>query len=78
MRRADAVLPRQGNQAPWTLSQDFFRDWWLLKHRPIDDGVLVFTPRVARPAAPAAPSMAPAPATPSGQAAPGAGVAAAS
>ena len=43
IRRADALLPRQGDQEPWLHAQDYLRDKRVLKSRPIDDGVLQFS-----------------------------------
>ncbi|HET8914344.1 MAG TPA: FAD-containing monooxygenase EthA, partial [Propionibacteriaceae bacterium] len=41
--RSLAELPKQGDQAPWRLHQNYVKDVRLLRRGPIDDGV-VFTP----------------------------------
>jgi len=40
--RGRHLMPRQGLHAPWKLNQDFWADWWALRCRPVDDGVLQF------------------------------------
>jgi monooxygenase len=40
--RALDRLPRQGDRPPWAVNQDYFRDWWALRVKPVDDGVLRF------------------------------------
>jgi cation diffusion facilitator CzcD-associated flavoprotein CzcO len=42
VRRAQGLLPRQGSRKPWLVRQDYVRDVPLLKHAPIEDGVLQF------------------------------------
>jgi monooxygenase len=39
VRRASAVLPKQGPNAPWRLHQNYLRDLWLMRARPVTDGV---------------------------------------
>lgn len=46
VRRAIADLPKQGDQTPWRLHQNYVRDVRMLRRGPIDDDV-VFTPAVA-------------------------------
>ena len=45
VQRGIAGLPRQGVHAPWKLHQNYLKDWWMLVHGRIDDGVLQFSPR---------------------------------
>lgn len=40
VQRAIAHLPRQGRRAPWRNSDDYLRDYFDIKHGPIEDGVL--------------------------------------
>jgi monooxygenase len=42
VRRADAVLPRQGSKAPWRVYQNYLLDMIALKFGPLEDGVLEF------------------------------------
>lgn len=42
VQRARAIMPRQGDRAPWRLYQSYPRDLIALRHKPIDDGVLRF------------------------------------
>ena len=42
VRRADAVLPRQGSRAPWRVYQNYLLDMLALKFGKIEDGVLEF------------------------------------
>jgi cation diffusion facilitator CzcD-associated flavoprotein CzcO len=44
--RSLAELPKQGDQAPWRLHQNYVKDVRLLRRGPIDDGVL-FTPAIS-------------------------------
>ena len=44
IRRALHVLPRQGKEAPWIMTQDYFRDREDLPRVDFDDGTLIFTP----------------------------------
>ncbi len=46
VKRSLAELPRQGEQAPWRLHQNYVRDVRLLRRGPIDDDV-IFTPAVS-------------------------------
>jgi cation diffusion facilitator CzcD-associated flavoprotein CzcO len=46
VKRSVAELPKQGDQAPWRLHQNYVKDVRLLRRGPIDDGV-VFTPSVS-------------------------------
>ena len=41
--RAAALLPKQGTRAPWTLYQNYYRDWIAMRLQPIDDGVVGFS-----------------------------------
>ncbi len=43
VKRSLAELPKQGDQAPWRLHQNYVKDVRLLRRGPLDDGV-VFTP----------------------------------
>ena len=43
IRRADHLLPRQGDRAPWLHKQDYVNDKKHLATRPIDDGVMDFS-----------------------------------
>lgn len=45
--RSVDLLPRQGPRVPWRLHQNYPRDVWLLRHRPVDDDGLQFA-RVGR------------------------------
>ena len=42
VQRAQAIMPRQGDRAPWRLYQSYPRDLVTLRHGKIDDGVLRF------------------------------------
>ncbi|MDT4915885.1 MAG: monooxygenase [Pseudonocardiales bacterium] len=57
VRRAAGKLPLQGARGPWVVRQDYLRDVPVLRHGPIDDGVLQFSrePKqaAARPRVPA-------------------------
>lgn len=44
-QRAIHLFPTQGSRTPWRLYQNYFRDRWLYRRRPIDDGVLELSPR---------------------------------
>jgi cation diffusion facilitator CzcD-associated flavoprotein CzcO len=44
--RSLAELPKQGDQAPWRLHQNYVKDVRLLRRGPIDDGV-AFTPALS-------------------------------
>jgi len=46
VERAAALLPRQGAVAPWKLHQNYARDLVTLRFGRVDDGTLVFTPKV--------------------------------
>jgi len=50
VRRAEALLPRQGTNGPWRVRQDYLRDVPLLRFGSIDDGVLQFRRAPARTA----------------------------
>jgi cation diffusion facilitator CzcD-associated flavoprotein CzcO len=39
-QRAAAILPRQGDRAPWRLHQNYFRDLMNLRYGPVEDGVM--------------------------------------
>jgi hypothetical protein len=45
VQRAGAVLPKQGTASPWNLTQNYFKDWWMLKQGAMADGTLVFARR---------------------------------
>ncbi|WP_068829286.1 flavin-containing monooxygenase [Pseudomonas sp. BMS12] len=42
VRRADGILPRQGDRAPWQVLNDYRKDVQLLCKGPIEDGILRF------------------------------------
>jgi len=42
VQRSAAYMPKQGTQAPWRQYQDYFKDLWLLKWRPLSDQALRF------------------------------------
>jgi cation diffusion facilitator CzcD-associated flavoprotein CzcO len=42
--RAIDQLPKQGTKQPWRLNQNYFIDSIRLKHAPVEDGVLEFSP----------------------------------
>ncbi|MGH8859669.1 MAG: flavin-containing monooxygenase, partial [Jatrophihabitantaceae bacterium] len=42
VRRGDAMLPRQGTEAPWRVLNDYLRDAPMLRRSRIEDGVLEF------------------------------------
>lgn len=42
VRRADAMLPKQGSQRPWKLHQNYIMDLMTLRFGRIDDGTLQF------------------------------------
>ena len=42
IQRALHLFPRQGDQAPWHNSQNFLLDRKLLRHGPVEDGILQF------------------------------------
>ena len=42
VQRAQALMPRQGDRAPWRLYQSYPRDLVSLRHGKVDDGVLSF------------------------------------
>ena len=41
--RAIDRFPKQGMKPPWRLYQSYPRDIWLLRHGPLEDGVLEFS-----------------------------------
>jgi cation diffusion facilitator CzcD-associated flavoprotein CzcO len=43
VKRAEALLPRQGTNGPWRVRQDYLRDVPILRFGSIDDGVLQFS-----------------------------------
>ena len=43
VKRAIASLPKQGNRKPWRLNQNFPKDIINLRHKAVDDGVIVFS-----------------------------------
>ncbi len=44
VERARAELPQQGPSGPWRNRQNYVRDAVTMRHAPVDDGVLAFTP----------------------------------
>ena len=42
VQRAQALMPRQGDRAPWRMHQSYPRDLIALRHGKVDDGVLSF------------------------------------
>jgi hypothetical protein len=51
VQRALAHLPKQGSRFPWRLPQSYFEDRRIIRHGPVDDGVLHFSKPAAAPAA---------------------------
>ena len=51
VQRAMHLFPRQGSKPPWKLNQNYLLDLLTLRHARLDDGVLRFTKRGARPPA---------------------------
>ena len=49
VHRADAVLPRQGAEAPWKVLNNYLRDRVMLAREPIDNPALEFSRGVRRP-----------------------------
>jgi hypothetical protein len=45
VQRVIHLFPKQGDRAPWLNPQNYQRDKHLLRHEPIEDGVLVFSNR---------------------------------
>ena len=43
IRRSAHLLPRQGEQDPWRLKQNYLVDLRTIRHRPLEDGVLRFS-----------------------------------
>ncbi len=41
--KALAYLPKQGAKKPWKLNQNYIKDRYILRHQPVDDGVMVFS-----------------------------------
>ncbi|NJC06724.1 cation diffusion facilitator CzcD-associated flavoprotein CzcO [Sphingomonas kaistensis] len=48
LRRAEAMLPVQGDRGPWKLHQNYARDVLALRFGRIDDGVMRFSERAER------------------------------
>jgi len=42
MRRAMHLFPRQGDHDPWRNPQNYARDKQMIRHAPLEDGVLDF------------------------------------
>lgn len=42
VRRGVSLLPRQGDREPWRLRQSYLHDARMLRHKPVEDGVLRF------------------------------------
>ncbi len=47
VKRAEAMLPRQGSRAPWRLHQNYLRDWAGFSFGRIEDGVMQFATEAA-------------------------------
>jgi monooxygenase len=45
IRRAAAILPRQGSTGPWRLRQNYPRDLLALRFKPVEDGTMQFKGR---------------------------------
>jgi cation diffusion facilitator CzcD-associated flavoprotein CzcO len=45
VQRVIHLFPKQGDRAPWLNPQNYQRDKHMLRHEPIEDGVLVFSNR---------------------------------
>ena len=43
VNRGNDTLPRQGAQGPWRVGNNYLRDGPMLRHNPIDDGIVQFT-----------------------------------
>jgi monooxygenase len=43
VQRAIKNLPKQGDRKPWRLNQNFPKDIINLRHKAVDDGVMVFS-----------------------------------
>jgi len=42
IKRADHILPKQGNRKPWRVYQNYFKDMMAIRYGKLDDGVLKF------------------------------------
>ena len=51
IQRKMHLLPRQGDHAPWTNTQNYIADRKIIREGPIDDGVLTFSNSAATRAA---------------------------
>ena len=51
VQRARDILPKQGSKKPWKLYQNYALDMLSLKFASVEDGVIKFLPRGARPTA---------------------------
>lgn len=40
--KALAYLPKQGARKPWKLNQNYIKDRYILRHKPVEDGVMEF------------------------------------
>jgi hypothetical protein len=43
MQRRMHLMPKQGDRAPWLNTQDFAADKKMVRHAPLEDGVLTFS-----------------------------------
>ena len=43
VQRAKNVLPKQGQQAPWQVNQNYFKDFMLIRFGRLNDGVMKFS-----------------------------------
>jgi cyclohexanone monooxygenase len=43
VQRAKNVLPKQGQQAPWLVNQNYFKDFMLIRFGRLNDGVMKFS-----------------------------------
>ncbi|MFN7175021.1 MAG: flavin-containing monooxygenase, partial [Thermaurantiacus tibetensis] len=76
VQRALPLLPKRGSKVPWKVHQNYLKDLRLIRHAPLEDGVLGFHRRwapapAAACSASAAPAAAPAPAEAQAAAIPG-------
>jgi monooxygenase len=50
VQRAAHLLPKQGKEFPWRVSQSYITDYRAMKLKPVDDGIMQFTNPVRQPA----------------------------
>ena len=48
MQRAMHLFPRQGDRDPWRNPQNYALDKQMIRHAPLEDGVLDFSNRLAQ------------------------------